>query len=197
MEWFLYNRTAAYDGILEQAEKASRPASRSSSHHRLFRRFSRQGKEPSPWSRKSEYTTNLVSGEPFPLYPPSLVRTSIQLPGFLKKAWVWLKAQLPNLDPKELLPLGLSIRTGAIILGNPSTPNLLVVEFQNAAGTFGIVSVGFSLYFLFTSRCDYHYLPYASLDPSLTSISKSLISNFSKVLCDLFIMMTMQILWHR
>jgi hypothetical protein len=43
VEWFLYNRTAAYDGIVEQMEKANRPASRSSSHRRFFSRFPRQG----------------------------------------------------------------------------------------------------------------------------------------------------------
>ncbi len=42
VEWFLYNRTAAYDNIIAQMEKATRPASRSSSHFRFFRRFSRQ-----------------------------------------------------------------------------------------------------------------------------------------------------------
>jgi len=43
VEWFLYNRTAAYDGIVEQMEKANRPASRSSSHRKFFSRFPRQG----------------------------------------------------------------------------------------------------------------------------------------------------------
>jgi len=53
----------------------------------------------------------------------------------------WVGQQLPNLDPKDLLPLGIDIQTGAIILGNQSTPELLVVEFQHAFGTYGIVTV--------------------------------------------------------
>jgi len=53
----------------------------------------------------------------------------------------WVGQQLPNLDPKDLLPLGIDIQTGAIILGNQSTPELLVAEFQHAFGTYGIVTV--------------------------------------------------------
>ncbi|PPQ67263.1 hypothetical protein CVT25_005847 [Psilocybe cyanescens] len=121
VEWFLYNRTAAYDNILEQIEKVSRPTSRSSSYHRLFRRFSRQG------------DTSI-------LYAPSAIRSSIHVPHSIKRALNWAKDQLPTLDPKDLLPLGIDIRTGAIILGNSSTPNLLVSEFQSASGTFGIVA---------------------------------------------------------
>jgi len=42
VEWFLYNRTAAYDNIIAQMEKATRPTSRSSSHG-IFGRYTRQG----------------------------------------------------------------------------------------------------------------------------------------------------------
>jgi hypothetical protein len=53
----------------------------------------------------------------------------------------WVKRQLPNLDPKDLLPLGIEVIQGAIICGNSSTPNLLVAEFQRTEGTFGILKV--------------------------------------------------------
>ena len=46
---------------------------------------------------------------------------------------------MPNLDPKDLLPVGLEVTKGAITIGNTSTPNLLVAEFQRAEGTYGIV----------------------------------------------------------
>lgn len=46
---------------------------------------------------------------------------------------------MPNLDPKDLLPIGISAMRGVIIVGNGSTPNLLVTEFQKAEGSFGIV----------------------------------------------------------
>lgn len=69
----------------------------------------------------------------------------MQVPDSMKKAMAWFRHQLPTLNPKDLLPLGIDIQTGAIILGNPSTPNLLVAEFQDALGTFGIATVRFSL----------------------------------------------------
>lgn len=43
LEWFLYNRTAAYDNIIAQMEKASRSTSRASSHG-IFSRSSQQGR---------------------------------------------------------------------------------------------------------------------------------------------------------
>jgi hypothetical protein len=42
LEWFLYNRTAAYDNIIAQMERTSQTTSRASSHG-IFSRFSQQG----------------------------------------------------------------------------------------------------------------------------------------------------------
>jgi hypothetical protein len=52
---------------------------------------------------------------------------------------IWFKRQLPSLDPKDLLPVGIEATKGAIVCGNGSTPSLLVAEFSKAEGTFGIV----------------------------------------------------------
>jgi hypothetical protein len=52
-----------------------------------------------------------------------------------------MKHQLPNLDPMDLLPVGIEVTKGAITCGNSSTPNLLVAEFQKTRGTFGVVEV--------------------------------------------------------
>lgn len=46
---------------------------------------------------------------------------------------------MPSLDPKDLLPCSLEVSKGAITIGNASTPNLLVAQFQRAEGTYGIV----------------------------------------------------------
>jgi hypothetical protein len=73
------------------------------------------------------------------IYPPSLVAAAIKSPSFIQTAFTWLKRQLPNLDPKDLLPIGIEATKGAIVCGNGSTPNLLVAEFSQAEGTFGIV----------------------------------------------------------
>lgn len=53
----------------------------------------------------------------------------------------WLGRQLPNLDPIELLPLGIDVLKGAIVIGNPSTPTLLVAQFQKAVGIYGVTQV--------------------------------------------------------
>ncbi|TFK44762.1 hypothetical protein BDQ12DRAFT_730786 [Crucibulum laeve] len=119
-EWFLYNRTAAYDSIISQMESSSRPTSRTSGAHRSSQRLGRRD------------TTS-------PFYPPSRVKRTLTIPMTIQTAMAYLKRQLPNLDPKDLLPLGLEATKGAIICGNASAPSLLVAEFQSADGTFGIV----------------------------------------------------------
>ncbi len=78
--------------------------------------------------------------------PPFLARTfgshSVFVPRFLSNSLAWIRNQLPSLDPKDLLPLGLEIIKGAVICGNATTESLLVSEFQRAEGTYGIVPVG-------------------------------------------------------
>lgn len=60
----------------------------------------------------------------------------MHIPAVITRAVEYFRRQLPTLDPKDLLPLGINVQTGAIILGNPSTPNLLVAEFHSALGTY-------------------------------------------------------------
>jgi hypothetical protein len=67
------------------------------------------------------------------------VAAVIKSPPFIRTALIWLKRQLPSLDPKDLLPIGIDATQGAIVCGNGSTPDLLVAEFSQAHGTFGIV----------------------------------------------------------
>ncbi|KAF9070624.1 hypothetical protein BDP27DRAFT_1401949 [Rhodocollybia butyracea] len=110
-EWLLYNRTAAYDNIL--AQMRSEPPERRAS------------------MQKS-------SGPSTPVPTGSLLTRS-RAPAFLINFVTWIREQLPNLDPKDLLPLGIEVSTGSIICGNASTPNLLVAEFKRVEGTFGIV----------------------------------------------------------
>ena len=86
-----------------------------------------------------------------PFYPSHVATESLRIPAFVRTSLEWLRQQLPTLDPKDMLPLGIDIQTGAIILGNPSTPNLLIAEFRNASGTYGIVPVcrSFSFFHIF------------------------------------------------
>jgi len=76
-----------------------------------------------------------------PTYPPSAGYRSSRVIAKARDAYRWLMQQLPNLDPKDLLPVGITVVTGALVLGNPSTPSILVAEFQSANGTFGVVAV--------------------------------------------------------
>ncbi|KIK67374.1 hypothetical protein GYMLUDRAFT_156567 [Collybiopsis luxurians FD-317 M1] len=114
-EWFLYNRTAAYDNILAQMT-------------------------PQPFAN-SERRASLPKSSGLNTPVASLVASSFRsrAPAFLTNLVSWIREQLPNLDPKDLLPLGIQVSKGAIICGNPSTPNLLVAEFKRMEGTFGIV----------------------------------------------------------
>ncbi|KAJ7579122.1 hypothetical protein C8J56DRAFT_337033 [Mycena floridula] len=115
-QWFLYNRTAAYDNIIAQMQASTDESTTTQSHsfHESF--------------LHSSYIPALLARPP-----------RIRIPSAIQNIFVWIRGQLPNLDPKDLLPLGLVVTKGAIICGNSSTPNLLVVEFQRTQGTFGIV----------------------------------------------------------
>jgi hypothetical protein len=72
----------------------------------------------------------------------------IKSPPFIRTAIIWLKRQLPNMDTKDLLPIGIEATKGAIVCGNGSTRSLLVAEFSKAEGTFGIVQA--------RSKYDFH-----------------------------------------
>ncbi|KAJ6625576.1 hypothetical protein B0H10DRAFT_1782666 [Mycena sp. CBHHK59/15] len=115
-EWFLYNRTAAYDIIVSQmgVKLPNRPTSLNTDRRQASQRSTGTGSPP------------MLAG-------------SFRLPMSVQNAWHWVRRQLPTLDPKDLLPLGIQVTKGAIICGNPSTPNLLVAEFQRTEGMFGVV----------------------------------------------------------
>ncbi len=77
--------------------------------------------------------------------PVSLVSSIItRAPSVVKKSLAWGKGQLPNLDPKDLLPISIEVTKGAIVIGNDASPSLLVAEFQSSEGTYGIVPVNHS-----------------------------------------------------
>ncbi|PPQ63980.1 hypothetical protein CVT24_009409 [Panaeolus cyanescens] len=115
LEWKIYNKTSAYDAIVAEAEKLKRTTSRSSSHQRTAQSFIRRGTHSSAF------------------------RSRIHMPQLLRRALRWIRIQLPQLDPKDLLPLGINVECGAIIIGNPSTPSLLVAEFRQSVGSYGIL----------------------------------------------------------
>ncbi|EMD37359.1 hypothetical protein CERSUDRAFT_114033 [Gelatoporia subvermispora B] len=136
LEWFMYNRTAAYDNIVSQLERDM---------------MSSPGPTPAPtpippnaeawtsmrkvFSRTSGRADASILGPPISLVSSIYMRT----PAPVKRAITWVHMQLPKLDPKELLPISFEATKAAIICGNGSTPNLLVAELSKAEGTYGIV----------------------------------------------------------
>ncbi|KAI0665956.1 hypothetical protein C8Q78DRAFT_985325 [Trametes maxima] len=130
LEWFIYNRTAAFDNIVSQLDPdipitpvpTPVPADGAASVRKIF-------------SRSSVFRDPSILGPPISLVSSIYKRT----PTFVKRAIGWVQRQLPNLDPKDLLPISLEVVKGAITIGNASTPNLLAAQFQRAEGTYGIV----------------------------------------------------------
>ncbi|KAI3619034.1 fermentation associated protein [Moniliophthora roreri] len=118
LEWFLHNRTSAFDAILSHLRSSS-AANRDNARERNV-------------LRKSATSLSLA---------PSFLAGSLRsrTPQVVQRFAIWVRQQLPNLDPKELLPLGIVVNKGAIICGNSSTPSLLIAEFQSATGTFGVM----------------------------------------------------------
>ncbi|KAI6157760.1 hypothetical protein BKA82DRAFT_130576 [Pisolithus tinctorius] len=126
-EWFLYNKTAAYDHIISQMQAGTSSNSELSEPRRLFSRSS--GLE------------GLWEG----LYPPA-VFSNIKAPPIIHAALNWVKRQMPYVDPKALLPVSIEAFKFSITCGNPSTPSLMIAECHRTNGTFGIVPA--------RSKCD-------------------------------------------
>ncbi|KAH9858939.1 hypothetical protein C2E23DRAFT_880346 [Lenzites betulinus] len=129
LEWFIYNRTAAFDNIVSQLDPnvpvtpvPTPIPDGAASVRKIF-------------SRTSVFREASLLGPPVSLVSSIYRRT----PTFIKRGVAWMQQQLPNLDPKDLLPISLEVIKGAITIGNASTPNLLAAEFQRGEGTYGIV----------------------------------------------------------
>ncbi|KAI0368271.1 hypothetical protein BV20DRAFT_969313 [Pilatotrama ljubarskyi] len=129
LEWFIYNRTVAFDNIVSQLDPdiPSTPVPTpvpdgAASVRKIF-------------SRTSVFRDPSILGPPVSLVSSIYKRT----PTFVKRGVSWVQQQLPNLDPKDLLPISLEVVKGAITIGNASTPNLLAAEFLRGEGTYGVV----------------------------------------------------------
>lgn len=153
LEWFLYNRTAAYDNIIAQME--ADPTRPSYSEEELNRSIGlRAG--TSRVSAAADGVSSRSIARLFhlcsPVYPPTAFPTSASVlakaPSLVKRGAEWMKSQLPSLKLTDLLPVSIEADKGAILCGNVSTPNLLVAEFKDAEGTFGVVPVRSSVCFV-------------------------------------------------
>lgn len=153
-EWFIYNRTAAYENILSQMTDevpptpAPTPIPQNASvdaRGALRKIFTKTSTMTGRAYRYCIVAIHQIEGM-FAGGPSLALASSLYLktPSHLKRFVSWVRLQLPNFDPKNLLPMGLEVSKGAIICGNASTPNLLIAEFSEAQGTYGIVQVSLS-----------------------------------------------------
>ncbi|KLO15399.1 hypothetical protein SCHPADRAFT_995885 [Schizopora paradoxa] len=122
-EWFMYNKTAATDAILEHLV-SSDPEAR------------RLGTAKSRESTFVDMNRPSIEEE---LVPGGMVVQEPEMPKFLQRIFAWFRRQMPDLDVKNLLPISFDATKGAILLGNHTTENLLLAQFASASGTYGIV----------------------------------------------------------
>ncbi|BGP16903.1 Macrophage colony-stimulating factor 1 receptor [Rhodosporidiobolus nylandii] len=132
-EWFLYNRTPSYDAILEQlglqehnplAPAASSPASDSSPD------LSSSASKIDKHSRSASTSTGAASIEQAHHDNGEKEREKRRKAAEGKQGTDWLR---------EALPIQVKCKKGAIILGNPSTPTIMIAGFEGVGGTYSAV----------------------------------------------------------
>ncbi|GJN87915.1 hypothetical protein Rhopal_000870-T1 [Rhodotorula paludigena] len=129
-EWYLYNRTPSYDAILEQLGlQEQKPLRRATSD---------------PSSETSPASDSLLKGEKVtPVPSPSTAASSIEQ----IHAEEGRKEQQRRREMAEgkrnktnwlleALPIAVSCGRGAIVMGNPSTPTILITGFDGVEGTY-------------------------------------------------------------
>ncbi|KAK4047646.1 Macrophage colony-stimulating factor 1 receptor [Microbotryomycetes sp. JL201] len=110
-EWFLYNRTPAYDAILEQFGVVDPLV----------------GSSASSSDRKTERSSNTLrhSSSSSPERMTEDGRREDSVASKATTDW-W----------REALPIDIRCKTGSIVLGNPSTPTILIAGFHSVSGTY-------------------------------------------------------------
>jgi hypothetical protein len=136
MELYMYNRITSFDNIVSemerQASETNPPQMNQSrgafSIHRIF----------SKTSAPADTST-------MPTYPPSSRAATMTNSGLVQRLLIWLRSQLPSLDPKDVLPLSIEITKAVIVCGNAATPSLMTIDIQQGDGVFGIIPVSVGL----------------------------------------------------
>ncbi|CAE7120149.1 unnamed protein product [Rhizoctonia solani] len=121
VEWFIYNRTPSYNAIIEKLGVPDVLAS----------------------TTDEEVREDLSHSVPAATYPPTSSSSQKSMvdadQGFwhkLRKA-VW-HIRMPEIDFNEILPVGLEIRKGALVIGNDSTPSILIMDINRGSGSYGV-----------------------------------------------------------
>lgn len=100
------------------------------------------------------------------------LKLPFQLLGYLPK---WAIGQLPTLQLKDVVPVGINILRGAVIMGNDSTPSIFIGNFRRASGTFGLQPVS-AFRVLFAGKLT-DVLDFASLGRAVIPTNRSTGSN--------------------
>ena len=148
-EWFLYNRTAAFDYIVSQMEaktpvpeRRAQSSSTDGATFQLRQLFTRSSASESAYHLfLSRWCHIIIARLCLVDNLQTHVRNPFSTPKFLLSFVRWLRGQLPDLDFKDLLPFSFVGLNGGIVLGNMATSNILVAEFSRADGIFGVVPV--------------------------------------------------------
>lgn len=127
-EWFLYNRTPSYDAILDQL--GVRDLFPTAEDDAVKRHPSRTSTEKSqgPLAGAERSHSALLDGEKGTggrVSPDDRLKSE-------RTRTDWLL---------EALPIEVECEKGAVILGNPSTPCILIAGFDTVVGTYSAVKV--------------------------------------------------------
>ncbi|VDB95270.1 unnamed protein product [Peniophora sp. CBMAI 1063] len=131
LEWRMYNRTAAFDYIAQRMEE------KHPNTPRTPRGTPRTSIDGATSALRNVFSKHSMDADTDGPGDPTFGSTPFALPDRLRRAVDWIRDQLPDLDPKSLLPLSFYVRKGIITCGNISTPSLLVAEFSTADGAYG------------------------------------------------------------
>ncbi|CAE6438798.1 unnamed protein product [Rhizoctonia solani] len=121
IEWFIYNRTPSYNAIIEKLGIPDVLAT----------------------SGDEGDTEDTLHPAPAATYPPTLSSSQQSVAEVDQGIWhklrqaVW-HVRMPEIDFNEILPVGLEIRKGALVVGNDSTPSILIMDITKGNGSYGV-----------------------------------------------------------
>jgi protein CSF1 len=141
VEWFIYNRTPAYDDIIKQMMPGLDEMSPSSPAQNKglvsVDTPDNKGTSPSPNEHPPQATVS-----------PSVLQVVSRWFAIVNAVGVGLVAQIPSFEWGNLLPIGIAIIRGAIVIGNDSTPTILIGDFKLASVTVGTSPVNIFVFCL-------------------------------------------------
>lgn len=117
-EWFLYNRTPSFDAILEQLGVPKDSSSSSSSTSAVHSTDDSHSSKREKLSPKESASTKSSNKKPTSSSSSSEGTTD------------WLR---------EFLPIEIKCTTGAILMGNQTTPSIIIAGFDSCRGTYAAV----------------------------------------------------------